>query len=48
MQRLMRRPAYLFKGILFSPADLTLVNLNDIVSTVLLTHHDSIERTGAP
>ncbi|WP_346317603.1 PAS domain S-box protein [Chitinophaga sp. YIM B06452] len=27
--------------------DLTLVNLNDIVSTVLLAHHDSIERTGA-
>ncbi|MGN7723676.1 PAS domain S-box protein [Chitinophaga sp. 22620] len=46
MQRLIDDLLTYSKASSFSQ-DLTLVNLNDIVSTVLLTHHDSIERTGA-
>jgi PAS domain S-box-containing protein len=46
MQRLIDDLLTYSKASSFS-RDLTLVNLNDIVSTVLLSHHDSIERTGA-
>ncbi len=46
MQRLIDDLLTYSKASSFSQ-DLTLVNLNDIVNTVLLAHHESIERTGA-